>query len=514
MLSTALMRAKQTERQLEDKYRKITQKEEILSEDGQKIIPRYFGLKSKHNTNYLRYINEDDDRVGGFLHFSGQRMISPYTKFEVEHSNLGKGYVHVRCCFNNKYWVRESSKSNYIVAAANEAHDDLSKWSCTLLEPIYDDHQKAYRFRHVQLDAIVYLSHSNDQYNDCLVAKAKRNVSVIPIIVNVQAKADDDIYALSTIVDWDSIFILPKHVAFKGDNGQYLSFSSPYLKFSSSSITDSSVVQEIFPTKDGNIRIKNDESGRFWYRDPNWIWATSTNGKSNNPNNLFWPAKIDDETLALRNLGNNHFCVRLSVEGKTDCLNSAGVRITDEALLKAAEAVISKTIDNVEYRLNDARIYGQKVVSMAKGDAVNKTKETDTVTFKFTYEEKKKKNWSSSVSSKIGVSVSSKFQVGIPHVGEGKIEVLAEMGAEYEWGVTHKDKNVREFTYPVTVPPMSRVKINAVIKQGICQVPFSYRRTDVLRTGRQVVHHLNDGLFTGVNSYDFEFKSETAAIAS
>ncbi|XP_022157628.1 uncharacterized protein LOC111024289 [Momordica charantia] len=306
-----------------------------------------------------------------------------------------------------------------------------------------------------------------------IVAKAEREVELLPMVTIM--KADDEIYALSTLVDWDSLFILPKHVAFKGDNGQYLSFSSPYLKFSNSDVKDSSVVQEIFPTKDGNIRIKNDDSGKFWYRDPNWICATST-VKSDNPNNLFWPVKIDNQNLALRNLGNNHFCQRLTIEGKTSCLNAGAVTITKESRMEVVEIVISRTIDNVEYRLNDARIYGQKVVSMAKGTAVNKTKETDIVTFQFKYEEKNKKNWSSSVSSKIGVSVTTNFQVGVPMVAKGKIEVSAEMETEYEWGETHKNKNVKEFTYPVIVPPMSKVKIHAVIKQGMCQVPFSYHR--------------------------------------
>ncbi|XP_022157621.1 uncharacterized protein LOC111024281 isoform X2 [Momordica charantia] len=437
MLSTALMKAKREQEMLEEIYRNATQKEEenledmyrmiAQKEDGENIIPRYFALKSKHNTNYLRYINEYDDRIGGFLRFSGQRLVSPYTKFEVEYSDLGKGYVHIRCCYNNKYWVRQSSKSSYIVATANQADEDLSKWSCTLFEPIYDNRQKAYRFRHVQLDQIVFLSHSNDQYNDCIVAKAEREVEVLPMVTI--RKADDEIYALSTLVDWDSLFILPKHVAFKGDNGQYLSFSSPYLKFSSSDVKESSVVQEIFPTKDGN----------------------------------------------------NHFCQRLTIEGKTSCLHAGAITITKESRMEVVEVVISRTIDNVEYRINDAQIYGQKVVSMGKGTAVNKTKETDTVTFQFKYEEKNKKNWSSSVSSKIGVSVTTNFQVGVPMVAKGKIEVSAEMETEYEWGETHKDKNVKEFTYPVIVPPMSKVKIHALIKQGMCQVPFSYRRTDVLR---------------------------------
>ncbi|XP_022155413.1 uncharacterized protein LOC111022561 [Momordica charantia] len=500
MFGLGELMAKVEEERLEAMYQRRTEAEERNRDDGDHIIPRHFAIKSKYNDKYLRYVSYDDDQLfDGLLQFTGERMISPYTKFEVEYSDIGKGYVQIRCCYNNRYLVRHRIDTSYIVAAASEPVNDLSDWRCTLFEPTYDRHHKAYHFRHVQLDANVYIYDFNPDISYILNASPSENYN-------------DPKVSLFPIVDWDSIYILPRHVAFKGNNGKYLKFIGPKLQFSSSDIKDSSVAHEIFPTKDGNIHIRHDESGKFWIRDPDWIHAQSNDANSNDPNTLFWPVKVEDDVVALRNLGNHRFCKRLTIEGKWDCLNASAFSLTDEARMVVEEIVVSRTIDNVEYRLNDARIYGQKIVSMAKGDAINTTKETDIVTFKFSYENKTKTNWTSTLSTNIGVT--TKFQAGVPIVGKGKIEVSAEIGSGYEWGETHKHKNTIELNYPVTVPPISRVKINAVVKQGMCQVPFSYRRTDLLKNGRRVVHHLHDGLFSGVNSYDYEFMSKVVPMES
>ncbi|KAL7241137.1 hypothetical protein ACSBR2_006711 [Camellia fascicularis] len=80
---------------------------------------------------------------------------------------------------------------------------------------------------------------------------------------------DPDRRDLYTIIDWESLFILTKCVAFKGNNGKYLSPCSikghQYLHFSSSSdITDPMVCNEVITTPNGSIRIKSHYLGKFW----------------------------------------------------------------------------------------------------------------------------------------------------------------------------------------------------------------------------------------------------------
>ena len=53
-------------------------------------LPRFVVLKSKYNNKYLRNINEDE-QVHGFLQFSGEEVVSPYAKLEVEMAKSGGG---------------------------------------------------------------------------------------------------------------------------------------------------------------------------------------------------------------------------------------------------------------------------------------------------------------------------------------------------------------------------------------------------------------------------------------
>ncbi|GJN06743.1 hypothetical protein PR202_ga24499 [Eleusine coracana subsp. coracana] len=87
-------------------------------------------LKSKLNGKYLRYSPEN----GKVLEVTGEDCISPYTRFCVEPSKKHDGHIHIRCCYNNKYWVaREVNHEWCLMGDANEPQEDLSDPSCTLL---------------------------------------------------------------------------------------------------------------------------------------------------------------------------------------------------------------------------------------------------------------------------------------------------------------------------------------------------------------------------------------------
>ncbi|KAA8544856.1 hypothetical protein F0562_019640 [Nyssa sinensis] len=438
-------------------------------------LARFVVLKSKYNDKYLRYIKEDSE-VHGFVQFSGEEVVSPYAKYEVVMAKSGKGLVNIRCCYNNKYWVRWSDHHHWIVAGADEPEEDKSKWSCTLFEPVYVD-AKNVRFRHVQLGhyACLWRMGKGNVYNSCLYAGSKA--------------PNNEQCDVCVIIDWESLLILPKHVAFKGDNGNYLSArwieGHQYLQFSSGDIGDPTVGNEVFTTRDGSVRIKSDHFGKFWRRSPNWIWADSDDTSSKNSDTLFWPIKVDNHVVALRNLGNNNFCKRLTTEGKTSCLNAAVSTISREARLQVEELVLSRTIYNVNYRLMDARIYSQSVLTMANGYAINQTQEPNTVEVKLQYTEKRSMTWKASVSLKLGVTTT--IETGVPSIVEGKIQISSEINQQYEWGKTEESTTVVETVYKVTVPPMTKVKVSLLATKGSCDVPFSYFQHDTLTNGQQVM---------------------------
>ncbi|KAI9077499.1 hypothetical protein K1719_040521 [Acacia pycnantha] len=460
-------------------------------------LPRFVVLKSNYNNKYLRYIQEDV-QVHGFLQFSGEEVVSPYVKFEVERAKGGNGLVHIRCCYNNKYWVRWTQNHWWIVAGADEPEEDQSKWSCTLFKPIYvdADDTKTVRFLHVQLGHYACLWRIAAPFASCLFAGSE-----IP---------NNDSCDVCTIVDWESLLIMPKHVAFKGDNGQYLSArwieGHEYLQFGSNDVGDPTVGNEIFTTFDGNIRVKSDHFDKFWRRSPNWIWADSNDTTNNNSDTLFWPIKVDNNVVALRNLGNNNFCKRLTTEGETSCLNAGVSTISKEAQIEVEELVISRQIYNVNFRLLDARIYSQRVITMATGVAINRTQEPNNAEVKLSYTETKSSTWNASVSLKLGVKTS--FQTGVPIIAEGKIEVSAEFSGAYQWGETKTSSTIVETVYKVTVPPMTMVTVSLLATVGSCDVPFSYTQRDTLTNGQQVTYNMDDGIYTGINSFNFKYETK------
>lgn len=74
---------------------------------------------------------------------SGVDVVDPHGRFFVEPQANGDGaLVHIRCSYNNKYWVcRKVNEEWCIYADAHEPEEDQSKDGCTLFE-----------FRHAPLD--------------------------------------------------------------------------------------------------------------------------------------------------------------------------------------------------------------------------------------------------------------------------------------------------------------------------------------------------------------------------
>ncbi|KAF7142461.1 hypothetical protein RHSIM_Rhsim05G0010000 [Rhododendron simsii] len=482
-------------------------------------LPRFAVIQSHEPPkNYLRYIREDGGSHGT-LQFSGEEIMSPYAKFEIETAKTTpagneNGFVHIRCCYNNKYWVAKSSSDPCIIAGADEPNEDQSQWSCTLFEPIrrqlrgdlfrniqMDDEEEGSTnttviFRHVQLrDYLVYPVDSGGQIRACMTA---------------QLKSLSNSFAVFHIIDWESLLMLPKHVALKGDNGRYLSARwierHQYLQFASCDKGDPTVGNQVFVNEDGSVRIKNDHFGKFWRRSPNWIWADSDDTTTANLDTLFYPVKVGDNVVALRNLGNDKFCKRLTTEGKRDCLNAGVDMISKEARLVVEELVVSREIYNVNFHLLDARIYNQSIVTMVTKTATNDTQESNTATLNFLRNETKSSTWNGSVSFKLGVKTS--IQTGIPFIVEGKVEVSAEFTGSYQWGETVSTENQVETEYTISAPPRSKVTVSLLATQGSCDVPYSYTQRDTLMNGGQIIHNFDDGVYTGINSFNFFYQTK------
>lgn len=136
-------------------------------------LPRYIVLQSKYNDKFLRYIHEDR-QMHSFLQFSGDDVLSPYSKFEVESSKMVSGLVHLRCCYNNKYWGRSSKDNLWIICGADQQNENQFDWTCTLFQPNFvEGNSQNLRFRHVQLKHYCSLWSAEQPFNDCLFASSE-----------------------------------------------------------------------------------------------------------------------------------------------------------------------------------------------------------------------------------------------------------------------------------------------------------------------------------------------------
>ncbi|KAK8703511.1 hypothetical protein V6N13_047168 [Hibiscus sabdariffa] len=313
------------------------------------------------------------------------QILSPYAKFEVEMAkNPGTdGLVHIRSCQNNKYWVAGSNSG--IAAAAKTPEEDQSNESCTLFKLIsVDDATSKVRIRHVQ---------------------SKRYLRIIDGTWHLSAESedfDDSFRDVLMIIDWESPVILPKYVAFKGTDDWYLCLRDIdgllCLQFASDDIGDSGVAMEIFMNKDGNIRIKPASSNKFWRRSSDSVLVDSDYTSSvNNMDTLFRPVKVNDNTIALLNLGNNKFCKRLRV------------------------ALVQKSPPLPR-------------MSSFGNSASNYTNQAETFDVKLSYTDTKTSSWMWQASLKLGAKVTMDF--GIPLIFEGKVEFSGEAQGGSEWGET------------------------------------------------------------------------------
>ncbi|KAJ6837143.1 natterin-3 [Iris pallida] len=431
---------------------------------------------------------------GSAIVFSGESHVySTYAKIGVERGKTNPDLVHLRFCANNRYWARESDGGSWVVASSNQPEEDTSKLSCTLFRPTISTTSRGMQvtFHHVQSGRSVRMG-SERHY----------------LFVSTPAGGAQTF----GVTDWDSLVILPKLVTFKGHNDKYLKSSwiqrHEYHQFSGDDGNKDETTYELTMMNDGRLSVRSNFFQKFWRRSPNWIWADATSSSTDDNDTVFWPVKIDDHTIVLRNLGNNMYCRSLTTEGKTNCLNASATTATREALLAVQEPVSSRDIYNVRYRLEDARIYDEEPFIAGEGSAVNQTGQRNTLAITVAYEDKHAYSYSNSWSITAGISY--KFTTGIPRINQHEFSVSSEVTKSWEWSKTTEDTKTASATYTAVVPPWTSVKVNYVGTKGKCDIPFSYtQRVRLSTTGKMVTTEHTDGVFMGVNAYKYHFDSSS-----
>ncbi|XP_038904200.1 uncharacterized protein LOC120090546 [Benincasa hispida] len=456
-------------------------------------IPRYAGFKNQSEGKYLQYLPEG--HLKGNLQYSSNIVVSLLTKFALEPAKKSR-YWHIRCCYNNKYLASSNDHNRLVTPSVSKPTEDESSHPCTLFNIVPGPTPGTYYLVDVLLQTYVCRCTTSKIHQNCLTTR-----------YDVIEKHSDKLHMFT---DFENFIVLPKHVAFKGDNGLFLAAfwynDWPYLQFNSDDIGSPWVGNEVFNVGDGTIRIKNDYFNKFWIRNPNWILADTDDTTANDKNTLFWPVKISKNKVALRSLGNDMYCRRYTADGKVDCLNSRVPSIIKEAEFEIVEPIISREIYNCKYRTMDARVYDETIVTMAIEEAVNGSTKEATMALSFKYTEERTKSWESVLSMSMNVKTS--VTAGIPEIAQAGIEINLHFDASYTWGETISETKEVTETYTVTVPEKTRMKVTLLATKAKTDVPFSYTRRDVLRNGKRVTTECDDGLFVGANTYKVVYENK------
>ncbi|KAG6428952.1 hypothetical protein SASPL_106991 [Salvia splendens] len=452
-------------------------------------LPRFIAIRT---TNYSDrghfYYNEG----GSTVTLGEQSVFSTLVKIEVERATGNANYVHLRFCHSNRYWSK-SATSNVIIAESKQPVEDTKDPSCTLFQAVQAAGQAA---------GVFYLNH---------VPTGGRllvdNNKTWGLYTEVNPPAA---YGFLTFVDWSTLVKLPAHVAFKGDNGSFLR-GMPwdgynYLQFSSNDPNELSSSHRVSFMSDGHVHIASDHwLGLFWRRSPNWIYADANNQSSlSNRDTHFWPVKVDDNTIALRNEGNGQYCSRLTTEGKTSMLNAAVRTITNEARLVVQELVSSRKIYNVRYRMDNARVFGEMPYLAGTTVVTNSSDREAAMAVQITYQDEKSYTFSRSMSLTAGVETS--FSAGVPFIVEGKITVSFEISNTLQWDTTTTTTTSVTASGSVPVPGRTTAIIEYVGTKGTCDIPYYYTQQDRNSTNGQISYTEQvDGIYKGVSCYNFNF---------
>ncbi|MBA0612241.1 hypothetical protein Godav_012870, partial [Gossypium davidsonii] len=160
--------------------------------------------------------------------------------------------------------------------------------------------------------------------------------------------------------------------------------------------------------------------------------------------------------------------------------------------------VLSRTIYNFRYDTENARVYNEQVVLVAKNSATNRTTQANTLDVKLSYTEISTSTWLARFT--LGLEAKVSFQVRVPFISETGVEISSKYETGIEWGETTTTATIMEVNHQVHVPPMTKVTVYLMMSHGMCDVFFVFTQKDTLYNGTVATTDvIGNNTFTGTN---------------
>ncbi|KAG6428932.1 hypothetical protein SASPL_106971 [Salvia splendens] len=171
-----------------------------------------------------------------------------------------------------------------------------------------------------------------------------------------------------------------------------------------------------------------------------------------NPNTLFWPIKINANTIALR-AADGKFCQRRVTSNLANgSIGTEDTSLTKEAELQVEELVTKSLVNNVRYQSEYGRVFNEIPHTGWSSTVVNSQDVDVTFSLSFTYQDTKEYTFARSYTLETGVP--TVFDAALPFVGpNGSIdEAAAKINAELQWNAVNSMTRTVTGKGSVTVP--------------------------------------------------------------
>lgn len=464
------------------------------------IFPSFVALSTQIEGDELFMTCTSED----FLEFSSKAEVpSIIARFIIEKATNNDDLVHIRSCYKNMYLCRRYAYSeNYIAAASTERVEDKNDVKCTL-------------FKVKDLGSLVMtLTHVQSGYQ--------------VLTTEIQYLAIGSCATSLKVVRYDDLTKLPKRAIFKGDNGKYLRcrtqapFPIPtpfggavieerheYNEFTSNDGSDRSAHYE-FKYYNGRISIKSVAFDRFLRRSNDksynsWIWGDCKTSIVDYPEAVFKVENLGNNVIALRSLGNNKVCKRVSEDRLENCLRATETYTTSPTRLIVEEPVSCRKID-AHYDFDAAKITSRKLKDYTCATGINNSKDReDEISLSFTTNVTRNTTWNKTTT--ITKSVNAEINIPIPKIGDGKFNVSGQIEDVERLEKGSNITKQMDTRYTVQVPPMTKVILIGYTEEVTYDIPFSYIQSDVYTTGEKATM-IEAGVCQGFEAYDTHYEKK------
>ncbi|KAL5726956.1 hypothetical protein ACHQM5_000197 [Ranunculus cassubicifolius] len=458
-------------------------------------LPKHVIIQSSQKDNRYLHLSKENPNVPNALRFVGDYSFELDTRFEVEEAKTATGLIHIRSLMNNKYWANYGTANNWLAAMADKPEENQSDKQCTLFQPIFmsSNNNRDFTLRHVQTGLFATYFHGSSEHSLALLA--------------LMPGPDHQGADVCTFIDWESVVMLPDRIRITSSNygNQLKAFADGFMDFNSKANNSTLFDYDVYPSRDGGIRLKSTYYGNYWtdMENSDWVLLQKADTDVHNTNTVFLPTIRGDNRVIIRCLKNNLFCKRFTTRTQTSCLATRLPYPDESSDMEIEVPVLSRRINNVRYHLTNARLYNEKSIALITDDSSNRTMHSLTSTLNLKTTVSNTTNWSTSVSLKLGIKSTVSF--GIPLIASGQIEISAEVTGSMDWGETKTESQEVGSEKTIVVPSMTRVKAGLMGTRVSYDVPFSYTQYDVLTDGSTKKYEKNDGFFTAHNGYGYRY---------